>query len=444
MVVLKYAYFLLSFSMNVVTKELPKSQLELTITVTPEQLQPHLMAAAKKISEGIKIAGFRPGFAPYDVVASQVGEMKILDAALESAVRDTFVEAVRGRELKTVGSPEISIEKAAPKNELVYRAIVSVVPAVKVPDFSKISIKVSVEPVTDAEVNEVIADLQRMHAELQDTTDAVTAQDQVTVDMDLLDGAVPLEGGQARGHIIPLDEPYYIPGFVEKLIGAHAGDELSFELPFPADHYQKLYAGKNITFKVKVTKVQKRTLPEVNDAFAKKLGLESADELRSNITQNIGTDHKRKAEEAADIDMLKAVVNAAEFGELPDNLVDAERRKLMQDLMHSLQQHGIGAEQYFADMKKSPEEIQAGFTDQAIERAKMGLITHTVAIENKLEVTKAELEEELNAIREAYKNNADAIKRLHTPDVQDAVLNSLRNRKVMDWMREKMIPKADA
>lgn len=430
--------------MNVIIKNLPKSQMELTITVAPEQMQPYLMAAAKKISNDIKIAGFRPGLAPYDIVVANVGEMKILDAALEDVVRETFVEAVRGHELKTVGTPEISIEKAAPKNELVYRAIVSVVPAVKLPDFSKISVSVKPVEVTDAEVDAVLTDLQKMHAAFLDTTDAVGPTDQVTVDMDLLDGAVPLEGGQARSHIVPLDEPYYIPGFAEKLIGSHAGEELNFDLPFPSDHYQKLYAGKNITFKVKVIKVQKKTLPEITEDFAKKLGVASVEELRSNIKENILTDHKRKSEESADVEMLRSVVSASEFGELPENLVTAERTKLMQDLMHSLQQHGITTEQYFADMKKSPEELEAGFTDQAVERAKMGLITHTVATEQKLEVTKDELQEELDAIHEAYKNNPDALKRLNSPEVQDSVLNSMRNRKVMDWMREKMVKNTNA
>ncbi len=429
--------------MNTLIKQLPKSQIELTITVAPAQMQPYLMAAAKKISLEIKIDGFRPGLAPYDVVAAQVGEMKILDAALEGIVRETFVEAVRSHELKTVGTPEISIEKAAPKNEFIYRAIVSVVPAVTLPDFSKISVSVNPVKVADIEVAAVITDLQKMHAELVDSTDVVGAHDQVMIDMDLLDGAVPLEGGQARNHVIPLDEPYYIPGFTEKLLGAHNGDELKFDLPFPADHYQKLYAGKNISFKVKILKVQKRTLPEVTEDFAKKLGVASVAELRANITENILTDHTRKSEESADVEMLKLVIADAIFGELPENLIAAERTKLMQDLMHTLQQHGITTEQYFADMKKSPEELEAGFTDQAIERAKMGLITHTIAVEQKIDIEKAELQEEMDAIRESYKNNADAIKRLNTAEVQDSVLNSMRNRKVMEWMREKMVKKVD-
>ncbi|MCX6780564.1 MAG: trigger factor [Candidatus Magasanikbacteria bacterium] len=338
--------------------------------------------------------------------------------------------------------PDIAIEKMAPQNDLVYRATVSVVPPVTLPDFSKISVTVKPVTIADTEVDTVVADVRKMHAELKDSEGAAGEHDQVTVDMDLLDGLVPLEGGQARNHVVPLDEPYYIPGFAEKLIGAKAGDELNFELPFPADHYQKLYAGKNITFKVKVTKAQTRTLPEIDEEFAKKFGMTSIEELRKNIAENLAEEQRRKAEEAADIEMLQAVIAKTNFGDLPESIVDAERRRMMQDLMRSLKQHGITVEQYLGDMKKSPEELEAGFTDQAIERAKMGLVTHTVAVAEKIDATKEELEEELNAIRASYKNNTDAIARLLEPETQEAVLNSLRNRKVMEWMREKMVKAA--
>jgi trigger factor len=425
--------------MTATIKELPKSQVELTITITPAEQQPYIARAAKKISEEIKIPGFRPGLAPLDVVTAQVGEMKILEGALETIVRETFVAAVKQHELKTIGMPDIAIEKMAPKNDLVFRATVSVVPPVTLPDFSKISIKVKPVSIADSEVDTVIADVQKMHAILADSDSAAGAHDQVTVDMDLFDGAVPLDGGQARGHIVPLDEPYYIPGFAEKLVGVKAGDELNFELPFPADHYQKMYAGKNITFKVKVLKVQTRVLPAIDEEFAKKFGTQSVEELRKNISENLAEEQTRKAEEAADVEMLQAVIAKTNFGDLPESIVDAERRRMMQDLMRSLKQHGITVEQYLGDMKKSPEELEAGFTDQAIERAKMGLVTHAVAVAEKIDATKEELETELNAIRESYKNNADAIARLLEPDTQEAVLNSLRNRKVMEWMREKMV-----
>ncbi len=429
----------LIFTMTVTTKELPKSRMELTITVSVAEQQPHLIAAAQKISSGIKTPGFRPGLAPYDIVVSQVGEMKILDTALEALVRQTYVQAIKDSGLKAVGMPEITFDKVVPKNVVVYRAVVSLIPAVTIPDLSKISIEVKPEPVTDEKIDGVLKELAGMHALVAPTDTGVGPHDQVTVDMDLLDGAVPLEGGLTRGHVVHMDEEYYVPGFTDKLLGAKIGDALSFELLFPKDHYQKIYAGKDITFKVKISKVERRELPEINEDFAKKLGVASVAELRENITKNIADEQKRKAEEVAEIEMLKTIASKTIFGDLPENLIESERRKMFQELMHNLQQHGITPEQYLSDMKKSPEEIEAGFTDQAIERTKLGLITFEIAQTQNLDVNRKELEVELDAIRASYKNNSDAIKRLNTAEVQEMVMNSLRNRKVMEWLNEKII-----
>jgi trigger factor len=238
-----------------------------------------------------------------------------------------------------------------------------------------------------------------------------------------------------------MDEPYYIPGFTEKLLGAQVGNTREFILPFPADHYQKLYAGKDINFKVTVTKIETRTLPEINDAFAQKLGTENLEKMRETIVQNLQEEADRKSHEAAEIEMLKEVVAATTFGEIPDTLVEAERRKILQELQQNLKQHGISVQQYLSDLKKSPEELEAGFTDQAIERAKMGLLTLELARQEKIDVTPEELQEELEAIRASYKGNPDAIKRLLLPEIQELVLTSLRNRKVVGYLAEQIIGK---
>lgn len=425
--------------MNVTIKNLPESQAELTISVSPEEQQPHLVRAAEKISETNKIPGFRPGHAPYDVVAAQVGDMKILDTALEAIVRESYVNAVKTHNLKTVGMPEVSIEKLAPKNEIVYRAVVSLIPEVVLPDFEKISITRKGVEVVDAEIDEVLKDVKRMHAVETEIETPAGEHDKVTVDMELLDGAVPLEGGQAKDHMVYLDEPYYVPGFTAKLLGAKKGDALEFVLPFPKEHFQKLFAGKDITFKVAVKKVAQRALPELDDELAKKVGSESIAALKDIIRKNISDEHTRKADEAAEIEMMKTVIAQSKIGDIPKTLLDAERRRIAHDLQHSLQQHGISVEQYLADLKKNPEELEASFTEQAIERVKMSLVTFALAGAEKIDVSEAELQEELEAIRASYKNNTEATKNLLKPEVQESILNSMRNRKVVDWMREKMI-----
>ncbi len=415
--------------------------MELTISIPVDAQKKYLVAAADKISGAQKIAGFRPGKVPFDVVVSQFGEGRIMEVALDDMVRDTFVAAVRENELKTIGVPEVKIEKAAPGNEVIYSAIVAVVPAITLPDTSKMKVTIKPEVIAPEKVDEVLSEVRRMHMVATPSADPAGEHDQVTVDMDLFDGLVPLDGGQARDHIVHLDEPYYIPGFTEKLLGARTGDSLEFSLPFPKDHYQKVFAGKDILFKLKIKNVSTQELPPIDEAFAKKIGMETVEKMRATVLKNLQEDADHKAEEAAEIDMLKQVVAATSFGDLPENLIEAERRKIFMELQQNLQRHGISTDQYLADLKKSPEEMEAGFTDQAIERAKMGLLTFEIAKKENIDVTPAELQEELEAIRESYKDNKDATKRLLLPEIQELVLNSLRNRKVVGFLAEKIIQK---
>lgn len=428
--------------MQATIKNLDKSRVEITVTVSPEEQLPHMKRAAEHLATESKIAGFRPGHAPYELAVSQFGEMKILEAALEDIIRTTFVAAVKEHDLKTVGMPDVALEKVAPQNDLVYHATVALMPAVELPDFTKISVEEKETPVADADVEKIISDLQKMHSVEVASDDAAGEHDKVTLDMDLLDGLVPLEGGQARDHGVYLDEAYYIPGFTAKLLGVKADDKLEFALPFPADHYQKLFAGKNINFKVTVKKVEQRTLPAVDDAFAVKMGLANVAELRERVKENLHIEHHKKAEEAAEIELFQKVVAAAKYSAVPEVLIEAERHRLMHDLEDRLQKHGVTMEKYLADMKKTAAELENGFTETATQQVKMSLLVHEIAVQKNIDVTDAELQTELEAIREAYKNNADAIKRLLQPDTQDAVKNSLRNRKVVEWMHETMVQHA--
>src|SRR3989338_9885482 len=127
---------------NTQMETLPKNNVKLTITLTNDELRPHLEAAAQRLSEKAPVPGFRPGHAPYDMVKQRLGEMKIYEEALESAVRSSFVKAVLERKIETVGSPHIDIVKLAPGNDLVFTAEVARMPSVtRMADLKALTVK---------------------------------------------------------------------------------------------------------------------------------------------------------------------------------------------------------------------------------------------------------------------------------------------------------------
>ncbi len=422
--------------MKIQSKDISKSQKELTITVQPEEYQKHLERAAKDISENVEIKGFRPGHAPYDQIKAKVGEMKIYEQALEYMVRNSYEQALKDENIDPVGMPNIEVEKLAPGNELVYKATISLLPSVELPDFEKINVEKKEKEIKDEDLDRVFKDIQGMRATEVLKDGPAGEQDKIIVDMDMLHENVPLDGGQAKDHAVYLNEDYYVPGLQKELIGLKKGDDKSFKLKMPKDHYQKHMAGKDVEYKVKVKEVYERSLPEINDELAKTLGQESVEKMRELIAENLAGEEKKKADQRYEVELLDTVVAGSKIGEIPEVLIDAEKDKMLFELKAGVEKQGMEWSKYMENIGKSEEKLIDGFTDQAIKRAQAALVSRQIAKENGLEPDFNEIEKELEVMREHYKEDAQAISNLARPEIRHTVATLIRNRKTMVWLKE--------
>ena len=206
--------------MQYAIKDLVKSQKEVRVTVEPAELKPFMESAAAELSGKVKIEGFRPGKASYEIVARRVGEMNILEEALPKVVRKQLVEIIEKEKLETVGEPSISVEKAAPGNEVIFAATLTLLPSIKkMAEYRSMRIEPKVVTVKDEDVDRVVGELRKMQRVEREVEREVRKGDKATVDMAMAIDHVTVEGGAAKGHSIYLDEPYYIPGLNEQLLG---------------------------------------------------------------------------------------------------------------------------------------------------------------------------------------------------------------------------------
>ena len=429
--------------MQVTKKELEKSQIELTITVGPKDYEKHLEKAAQRISARTKIKGFRPGKASFEVVKKEVGAMNILNEALEQIVQESFYEAIRSEKLDTIGMPKIEVEKMAPDNDIVYKATVALLPKVTLPDLTKIKVEKKVKLVEDKHVDEVIDNLRKMQAkEVIKNNKKATAEDKLVIDMDMFIDNVPVDGGQAKDYQVYLSEPHYIPGFDKELVGLGKDEAKEFELNFPKDHYQKHLAGKNVKFKVKVKDVYERQLPELSDELAKNLGQESLAKLKELINTNLVSEAEDKANQQAEIEILDAIIEKSKFEDIPEVLVDAEREKMFYELKKDLERNGVSIEQYLNDIKKKEDELFNDFKAQAEKRAKAALISRQVAMEQNIHVHDEEIDGEIKLMENMYQHNKEYMDNLKKPEVRDSIAMVMQNRKVMQWLKHKIMGEA--
>ncbi len=426
--------------MQVTRTNLPKSEVELTIELSHEEIVHDLEAAAKRISEATKIDGFRPGNAPFDVVKQKVGEMAVWQEAAQDIVRHAFVKAILQENLSTVGQPEIDLVKFAPGNPLIFKAKVAILPAVlSLPDFTKLSVAKKPVEITNVEMDKALGELQKMQTQEVEVERAATGADKIVVDMQMLLDNVPLEGGHAKNHGVYLSEEAYVPGLTKELTGLKKGDEKSFTLVFPETHYQKNTAGKAVEFKVKVDAVFELQPPALDDAFASTLGQKSLEELKSLLKNNLQSEAEEKEAQRLELEMLDKVVEGTRFEDIPEAMITKETERMVRELSESLTERGMDFGEYLRNLKKTKQEVQLDFAPQATKRIKTAIMLREVGRKEKVEPDELKVMEMVTEAVNHYKDNPDAQKFVRSDEYMESVRERLRDRQTIEWLKSQII-----
>jgi|JI8StandDraft_1071087.scaffolds.fasta_scaffold00557_3 trigger factor len=423
------------------TTLLPKAQVQITFEVTWDEALPYLEEAAKDISKAKPLPGFRPGHATYEDIKRAHGEMAILETGIERIVRAAYVKTVLAEKLNTVGSPTIAVDALTPGQTIKFTTTVSIVPTInKLADYKDGKVKKTASEVNEAQVEEAIDQMRKMRAEDIKVERAATLEDMVMIDMEMLHNNVTLEGGKGADYRVYLNEPHYIPGMAEQLVGLKEGEEKTFELPFPENHYQKHLAGKEIKFITKTKGVFERKMPTANDEFAKAYGLESITELRSKLKENLVKETESRAAETAEIAMLEKLVDASSFGEVPDVLINEEVNRMMKELEHGIEEQGMTMENYLSSIKKSKDDLKMDFIQQAIRRINTAILIKEVSLKEGVDVTEEEIDAEVDTILESVPaDDAATRERVISPEYREYVSIQMRNRKTIEILKAKCI-----
>ena len=423
------------------TESLPDNQVKLTITVPIEEMRPYLEAAATRIAEHTEIPGFRPGKADYQTVKRLVGEMKIYEEALEPIVRRTYVEAVLGKKIETVGSPKIDVAKLVPDNDLVYTAEATLMPSVtKLADYNTLSIDAKPVAIEDKAITAALKDIQRMQTkEIRAAAGHTsTKENKVIIDMTIKKDGVPVEGGQGVGHGVYLNEQYYIPNFAESLIGLKEGEEKKFSLPFPEDHYQKHLAGTPVDFEITVREIYHLEFPTIDDEFAKSLGQTDMTSLKALLEKNMREEKEGEEKTCQEKTLLETLADASQFDNIPALLLNEELNKMGEELKHGVTEQGPEFDEYLKKIKKSLPELKLDFTPEALKRIKIALLIRDIAKQEDIHATAEEVDTELDRQAEEYKEE-DIKKRVYSPEYREYIETLMRNRHVIEFLHSKMV-----
>lgn len=423
--------------MKIEKKELEKSQIEITVELSVEEFKPFLAQGAEAISQSLKIDGFRPGKAPYDIVKQKVGEMGILEEAANIAIRKKIDQIIKENlDKDPVGQPRVDITKLAPENPLEFKIVLALLPEIKLGEYKDLKIKEVKAEVSQEELDRLLKDLQEMRTKEALVDREVIDSDKIICDIEMFLDKVPVEGGKNKDTAIMMGREYVVPGFDKKLLGAKKGDVREFSLLYPENFHMKNLAGKMVEFRVVIKDVYSRELPEVNEEFAQAFGLKKLDELKDNLQKSIAAQKQRELDLKVEKEMLEKIIEKAKFSDIAEVLINHETDMMMAELEHSVEEQGGKFEDYLSSLGKNLNQMKLEIMPEAVKRVKVSLLIREIAKAEGIKVEAKDIEENIEEMKKQYRDNQEAIKKISSPAYADYIANVLASRKVVDKLKE--------
>ncbi|PJC37436.1 trigger factor [Candidatus Peregrinibacteria bacterium CG_4_9_14_0_2_um_filter_53_11] len=376
--------------MITITKKLPNSQVLLTVEVPKEVLVPYEEEAAKLISERVKIPGFRQGQAPKYIVISHVGAERFFEEAVNRALPDLYLEAVKKEGLEPISPPRVKITNNDP---VTFEAEIALFPEIKIKGIEKLKVPVEKVAVDDKEIDEVINQLLRYHATYTPLERPVKKGDRLEIDFKGFDkGGAELESTASKNHPLFVGEGTLIPGFEDELVEMKVGETKKFPLIFPKDYHHKPFQKKQVTFEVTIQKGDEVMLPELTEEFIEKIlgAKKTAAELREAVQSDIKGQKDKKAREERENKLFDTLLDKASL-DLPPLLVDEEVEYMMVDLKKRIEQQGGDFKMFLEQLEKQGNDPMKEYRPEAEKRVKLRLVLNHLFRTLPIEVSDEEM-----------------------------------------------------
>lgn len=420
-------------------EKLPKSEVEITITVPAEKMLEYRDKACALISEEVKIKGFRPGKVSYDVLVQHVDEKIIKEETSRLAIQNSYAEVVLKEKINVVARPTINIKEE--EDKLVYTAKVAVLPDVEIGDYSDVKIESTSTEATDEEIDATIKNLLRLHQVAQEIDGPAKKGDRVEVDFEGFDeGGAPLDNTKSKNHPVVIGDGNMIPGFEEELIGLKKGDSKEFDITFPAEYHHKPFQGKKVKFKVEAKMVEEMNTPTLSEELVEKITGQktSTDDFKKEVRASIEGRKKEDEYGRQEGEFIEKLIKKAKI-ELPESMVNEEIDYMVRDLKHELEhKQKTTLEDFLKQSEKTEEVLRKEYLPEAEKRIKARLTINHVLEKEGIVIDDTELEKEIDNIVGIYpKGEHYKIKKYYS---EKDVRNKLRNRLKLERLFKKYLP----
>ena len=392
---------------NVEKKE--NSTVELTIQVEAADFEAAVQKAYLKNRSRISVPGFRKGKAPRKIIESMYGTAVFYEDAINDVYPAAYEAAVQEQGLEDMGHPVMDIVEVGKEQGLIFTALVSVRPEVKLGQYKGLTAPKNVAEVTEQDIDaEMEPYIKRATRQVSVDTE-IRMGDTAVIDFEGFDIGVAFEGGKGENYSLEIGSGSFVPGFEDQLIGMKAGEEKEINITFPEDYVPDL-AGKAVVFKVKVNEVKEPQVPQVDDEFAKDVSeFETLADFRKDLGEKLAKRRAAQADDEFEEAILKQLVDNMQV-EIPDGMVETQLDKLMDEYAMRMQSQGMSVNEYLKMMGMTPEMMRSSAKPSALRQVQIQLALNAVAEAEKIEISDEDCQEEIKKLAEQYKLTEDQVK----------------------------------
>ena len=408
---------------------------EFEVAIPADELLKKLDAKIEEIRPQMKLKGFRPGKVPASHVKKMFGK-SLMGEVVEGTVQEANQKAIEDAEVRPASQPrpewKSDMEQVLEgKADLEYQMNFDVMPEFDPIDPATLSVERPVCEIEDSEVDEALGKIAEQNTQFEARGDDDKAEDGDAVLIDFLgkiDGE-PFDGGKAEEQAVVIGSNNFIPGFEEQLVGVKKGDETELNVTFPEEYGSEDLAGKDAVFEVKVHEVRAPKTPELDDEFAKGLGLEGLAQLKEMVSGQLQQEHDGMSRQKAKRALLDELDKAHDF-DLPDGMVNAEFQQIWQQLQQEKQAGRLDEE----DADKSDEELEKEYRVISERRVRLGLVLAEIGRGQEIQIAQDEVNAALIAearrfpgqeqqVIEMFQKNPQMLDQLRAPIYEDKVVD---------------------
>ena len=391
--------------------KLENTRVELEIEVDAATFEAAVNAAYKKDVKKMAVPGFRKGKAPRALIEKTYGTGVFYETAMNDVYPTALDQAIKESEYEYVEDKiDLDVVNVGPEG-LVFKAVITVKPEVKMRGHKSLKITRKAVVVTDEDINAELTRLQEQNARMVSVEDrGAEMGDTVTFDFEGFVDGEAFDGGKAENHSLVLGSGQFIPGFEEGLVGAAVDAELDVNVTFPEEYHAAELAGKPAVFKCKVHKIEKKELPEIDDELIQDSSdFETVEEFKADAKKRIEDQRNAAADNEVDEKIAEGLIKCMK-ADIPQAMIENTINDRIQDFAYRLQSQGLSMDLYMQYTGMDTAAFRESFREQAEKQVKVRLALEYVVKTDKIAVSDEELEAEYAKFAQQYGMEVDQIK----------------------------------